>query len=427
VGVGCRERPPGTRAAGAADAANVRVSAGANPFVEATIAAHPRDPTRLVATASELVKDRGSRPRAFVSSDGGHGWSLRALPGIDERARTGRLAHAFNNWVVFSPGGRAYLSTLTSNGVDKEVLVYRSSDGGLSWAGPAQVPSRGLDFPTMSVGLHRGRERLYLAATGSGRANRHLTDAPDARRVFPIFTSDDGGETFQVASVVSAPDEAPGRLGYQAMNLVAAPAERAVPFLAFGIGPGPNAARLHLVRSHDAGAHFGPPEAIVARPPAPPATATLAADRQGPGWYAAWTTLVNGVERVLVARARAGGWQVALIEPAPGRPHFPTIAVGPQGTVGVAWLQATGAQRTCTRVGFSVSRDGGASFSPPRWPSPLACADPTINADWPIIAAAPGGEYMGIAAAADGAFHVIWADGREGPFQVYTTRIAPLE
>ena len=34
-----------------------------------------------------------------------------------------------------------------------------------------------------------------------------------------------------------------------------------------------------------------------------------------------------------------------------------------------------------------------------------------------------GGDYIGLTAAADGSFHPVWIDGRNGIFQVYTARI----
>lgn len=417
VGAACRGRSTAH-----SPVADVRVSAGGNPFVEATIAAHPFDPLRLVVTASELIPDKGSRPRAFTSRDGGRTWQANPLPEVDERARDGRLSHALNNWVTFSPAGHAYLSTLTSNGQRNEVLVYRSTDGGDSWAGPAVVPSRGLDFPTMSATVRGGRERLYLVATGNGRSNRHLTDAPDELRVFPVFSSDDGGRSFQPASVIRAPSPR----GHQAMNIVAVPGQDVVaaPFLEFGFASGPIGARLHVARSDDGGGAFGPPVTIAERPPAPPSSATLAIDGVRRRWYASWKILAEGHERVMVAGSTDGaGWTTSLLAPSAGRPFFPTLAVSRRSVVGVAWLHAAGDAGGCTETRFSHSVDDGRTFSAPRVLSPAACADPRLNADWPITSTAPGGEYMGITAAADGSFHVVWADGRNGPYQVHTARV----
>jgi hypothetical protein len=34
-----------------------------------------------------------------------------------------------------------------------------------------------------------------------------------------------------------------------------------------------------------------------------------------------------------------------------------------------------------------------------------------------------GGHYIGLAADADGVFHPVWTDTRDGPFSVYTARV----
>ncbi len=85
----------------------------------------------------------------------------------------------------------------------------------------------------------------------------------------------------------------------------------------------------------------------------------------------------------------------------------------------------------CYDVYITFSLDGGASFlSNTRVSSETTCqkvagnviTDPDGQRDlterWPV-----GGDYHGLAAAADGTFHVVWADSRSGLYQLWTRSI----
>jgi len=91
----------------------------------------------------------------------------------------------------------------------------------------------------------------------------------------------------------------------------------------------------------------------------------------------------------------------------------------------VSWLQhETGEGKShCYRIYFAASIDGGESFTPPQVVSEVvSCPDSAANKET-IGRWARGGDYMGLAAAADGSFHPVWVDARDGAFQVYTARI----
>ena len=112
------------------------------------------------------------------------------------------------------------------------------------------------------------------------------------------------------------------------------------------------------------------------------------------------------------------------------------LSVNDQGVVGVAWYDRRHADAAdCYDVYFSASLDGGESFLPnTRLSTATSCqkvpgnviSDPNGQRDiaeyWPN-----GGDYSGIAGAADGAFHIVWADSRTGVYQLWTrsVRISP--
>jgi hypothetical protein len=111
----------------------------------------------------------------------------------------------------------------------------------------------------------------------------------------------------------------------------------------------------------------------------------------------------------------------------------PTIAVNPKGIVGITWYdRRADPQNKCSEIYFSASLDGGLTFLPNTKISPAKfCPDVpgntvrSSNADtfgvtarWPA-----GGDYSGLAAGADGLFHVLWSDSHTGVYQLWTASV----
>jgi hypothetical protein len=53
----------------------------------------------------------------------------------------------------------------------------------------------------------------------------------------------------------------------------------------------------------------------------------------------------------------------------------------------------------------------------------VSCSDPKLNPEPYFKTRLKGGDYIGLAAAADGSFHAVWIDARDGAFRLYTSRI----
>ena len=102
----------------------------------------------------------------------------------------------------------------------------------------------------------------------------------------------------------------------------------------------------------------------------------------------------------------------------------PSVAVNGEGVVGVTWYERRKeAGGECQHVYFTASLDGGKTFLPEvRVSSAPSCPATPRNGRagtrWPA-----GGDYSGLVAAADGTFHVLWADSRDG---IYRLRTAPI-
>lgn len=144
--------------------------------------------------------------------------------------------------------------------------------------------------------------------------------------------------------------------------------------------------------------------------------------------YLAWNGESDDRRNVTVARSQDNGetWAPTAVKaPDAGRAQFSSVAVSNQGTLGVTWIQyeREESRRNCWRTYFAASVDGGESFSAPVVVSTVAsCPDPVANK----VALATFrylGCVIGLAAAADGAFHAAWYDARDGALQVYTARI----
>jgi hypothetical protein len=111
-----------------------------------------------------------------------------------------------------------------------------------------------------------------------------------------------------------------------------------------------------------------------------------------------------------------------------GARREPQIAVNSQGTVAVAWMdRRDDSAGACYAPYIAASADGGETFGAPvRVARELSCPDLErtgfAGRRWPT-----GGDYFGLTAGADGRFHVLWADARSGTFELWTAAISVLE
>lgn len=147
---------------------------GVAPHNETSLAVNPTNPANIIASANDYqlrVSSGGTVnetvfSRAHVSFDGGRTWTTYPIA-YNGYAATGDPA------VAFDADGTAYLATLGfiwsqggPTGVNPDILVATSRDGGRSWSSPAKVATGSGSWG--SPGLFNDKE--FIAAWGHGNA-----------------------------------------------------------------------------------------------------------------------------------------------------------------------------------------------------------------------------------------------------------------
>jgi hypothetical protein len=379
---------------------------------EPSLAVNPRDPSHLLG-ATQYFKDARSRPvvGTFLSFDGGSTWHDNgplALPvGADL---------ALDVTVVFGPDGTGFVAAATGNQTNSEggVAVWRTEDGGRTFADPVVVANAGGDHPWLAVGPDDGH--LYLAWAG------------EQHRSLMFSRSTDGGKTFASPSPVS---------GVTPRAVVAAAGPGGAVHILSGEFPD-----LAVVTSTDGGATFGSTRAI---PPLPADRATTpdqtirtlttaATDPRDGTLYVGTAVLDPATNRnvTLVWRARGGTepWDGPVAVPfwSPGHAlatYEPQLAVTPDGTI---YLSAYVMANNVVDVALSRSGDQGTSFQAgPRVTAtsfdPITDLGPASKShfknsgDFPWI-----GDYQGLAAGPT-AVYPCWTDTRTGQMAIFVAAV----
>ena len=386
------------------------------PVAEPHISTHPADPNQLFVSALVI---KAARPyydfdcALFRSLDGGRRWTHAELG----------FGICGNTWSTVLPDRSALFVALTApEGITQyraDMRVYRASDGGLAWSSPPHEFGPGFDYPKILYDKSDGG--VYVVGSRATRVDGRI------RHSIVVGRSSDGGRSFP-DSVHLTPSEN----AYEAqVPVTLSDGSLVVPFTehdnAAGNAPLP-ARRSWALVSRDRGRTFLAPR-LIAEGCGGGGTGWpyLAVDgSQGPNrdrlfWLCArqglagvWLRYSDDVgkswsEWVRVDHDTESASSVAY-----------AIAVNREGTIGVMWLNRLDGVDPCSWLLFSASVDGGRSFARPVKVS----TEPSCPARDPRNAAAhahrprAGGDYNGLAAAADGVFHLVWADARDGLYRL---------
>ena len=430
---------------------------GEFPHVEPMVAANPRRPKELLAGSIVFPRpDRDSSCRVYASRDGGSTWT-GITPG-------GRRDSGADPQVAYTPHGTAIFVCLVDvpgeGGRFRSALhVYRSGDGGASWEGPVELAANSYDHPQVAVDTTTGRHAgtVYIGVL-YGREYR-----------VGVFRSDDDGRSFVGPVEVARGGGYGGGHGLNVTGLgVLSDGSLAVSFMDFPLGPpgegaGATESASRMALSEDGGITFSEPRRVATRVQAPPEEGparrlggfpTWAVDTSGAATrdrlYHAWSDWRSGSARVLLTasddRGRSWSEPVAVDPDAPAGAHqfLPALAVNAEGTLGVSYSDTRGfPEADGSHRRFTASVDGGVSFlasrllsSTPSRPGgdpanerpvflpfddgsgSLSLVFVSALGRWP-----GGGDYMGLAADARGAFHALWSDARSGAFQLWTSTV----
>ncbi len=403
---------------------NILVSEAANarPLVEPQVVAHPKDPKHLVAVAivsSEPPHQTQADCAAFTSFDGGQTWTQHKFG----------ISNCGDPWVALREDGSALFVGLVTRG---EVRLLRSTDGARSWLPLAVDLGRGHDHQTLVVNSTAGPRAgsFYFV---SGRMQREK----GGRSLASVFVtrSADGGKMFTPPTNFVA---------NSLNNNVLTPAILSdgtliVPFIDYqdhGADHGASGMlerrRVWATISTDGGQTFSHPMFVSEACGSGGGFASLAVDAStAPSRDRLYLTCTNRDRNTIFVHYssdRGERWSAPVrADSAASEVIFrrtPSIAVNKDGVVAVTWYERRKeGTRECQHIYFTASLDGGKTFLPEaRVSSAPSCPDTPRNGGsakrWPA-----GGDYSGLAAAADGSFHVLWSDSRQGIYQLWTARV----
>lgn len=400
----------------------VVINASSLVAIEPHLAAHPRDQNHLVGGVF-LVSKLGD-PRnpnfemdiacaAITSFDAGRTWIRHDFP----------LKGCGDPWVAILPSGTAvYLAIARS-----ELFAARSADGGKTWSTEPVRFGRRFDHGTLAVDSSRGRWRgsLYVVSHETIRDSSGVF-----RSAVFVASSRDGGVTFDkpVRIVHSSLPTFPNN------PVVLSDGTLIIPYVTY-VRSTLTGDRIDLVwsiTSTDGGLTFSAPRFLSECAGHWGALAVDASsERFRDRLY--WVCWDRGKRHVYVYRSTDRGetWSAPVaLNPSSGPAQTAAIAVNRDGIVAVSWYDGSGDPREylegyrCQHVFFVASLDGGETFlQPVRVSTAENCPDTPANGEagrrWPA-----GGDYHGLAAAADGRFHMLWPDSREGRYQLRTAIIS---
>ena len=375
------------------------------PLVEPHLSAHPANAEHLLVAAMVITDVtqpyRSARLTSFVSEDSGETWT-----------ETVHDWWGYDPWTAILESGETRMSWIGNEGAFRDrypIRFFRSTDGGKSWSSERQT----------LAGNHDGTK---LVAHGS-----------DIWFTTVRFRGDHGADVELHRARGEEAFAASGRIdgGGRRLNFC----EPAVLSDGTVLVPASDFLRRLWVQRLDPGAStLAPPVDVSRRPGGARGYMRLVADAHPDSPHRDRVYFVRAMENaggvwLNTSSDRGTTWspdtRIDLFAGrAPSRALVASAAVNEDGVLGVSWVdsQEDPEQRE-TDVYFALSRDGGTSFQHPVRITRTS-SSPRTEANDDVANRFPGGgHYMGLAACADGAFQLVWADSRSGVFQLRTCRV----
>lgn len=347
----------------------------------------------------------GQRVAFSRSEDGGATWTVGALM---DTITPENLAS--DPWLVTDASGKLYYARLdyAPNGTEGSLAVSTSTDGGRTWTSPSNPDDR-RGFADKESMAYDGNGNLYVAYDDVLGNTSDQGDRVDLR----VARSTDGGLGW--SATVPVADTIGNILG----PVLAARPDGTVYAAWWNLTAGNIMADV----SHDRGRTWGADVRV--NPVNGSAWSvnnswagsmpSIATDAQG-RVYIAWADRGGGTLDVLVSRSVDGGatWSVPVrVNDATTRDQWmPSLVMDSQGVLHAAWMDGrTGAWN----VYYANSTDGGLT-----WTANVR----VTTAETPLSFSRPG-DYLALAADANGTAYVAWTDGRTGSLNIYFARSMP--
>ena len=325
--------------------------------VEPYVASDPSNPSHLVASfQQDRWNDGGANGLInVVSQDGGRTWTLAATQptfSICEGAAPGSagyLDRATDPWTSFSSDGKIVYSisdSFNANGPAfggaSSIIISRSTDGGVNWQAPVTA------IYTASNTALNDKESVTADSLNPNVAyavwdrlvSPSLNANPSAFNHSPAFRgpaffskTTDGGETWSPGRVIFDPGEKDQTIGNQ---IVVPSAGRAKGVLIDGFDL--------ITTKGGKGHHQSSTDSV----------AVIRSTDGGASWSAPIIVASEQVGHVSIA-----GHAVRSSD------ELPEFAVGPEGNLYAVWQDRRFSPSGASKIAFSMSTDGGLTWSTP--------------------------------------------------------------
>jgi hypothetical protein len=430
---------------------NVQVSKGhpGDTHYEVLVAADPGNASRIIVGSFRYpAGTTRSGTVVYTSRDGGKTWGSTLEGNALENTSDPALAFGTDGSAYYSA---AWLGPSGTPRERREMLMFRSQDGGVTWNPPVKFTYSDREYITVDRTNGKYRGRIYV--NGNNRVPYGVSD-------FVIFRSSDNGKTWQ----------GPGKRRDFGKHTVGMMGNAVVASDGTIIGVFEENNDIRAIRSIDGGETLtdatdadtsyvepgnrkGSNNNVTA---IPAAAIDASAGPHRDKVYAVWADRRSGHSRIRLASSADKGvtWSPSIEIDAMTRSDttdnfMPAVAVNRDGTVAVMWYDRRDhPDNLGWDVRMSASMDGGKTFLPPvkvsekgmgfgpdaRWTALRAAVTKSRDtASAPLILDVSlntftylGGDTNGLVADAAGVFHPVWVDNRNGVPQIWTAPVRVL-
>lgn len=430
--------------------ANVQVSK-AHPrdtHYELLVASDPDNPSHLFV-GSFRYPDGTTRSGTVVyaSRDGGKSWNATLDGSALENTSDPAVAYGLNGSAYYSA---AWLGPAGTPREKREMLMFRSADGGITWGAPVKFTYSDREY--ISVDRTNGKFRGRVYVNGNNRVPYGISD-------FIVFRSIDNGKTWL----------GPGKRSDFGKHTAGMIGNAVIASDGTIIGVFEENGDMRAIRSLDGGETLtdatdidtsyvepGNRKGSYNNVTAMPVVAIDQSSHHRDNLYAVWADRRSGRSRIMFSSSSDKGMTWSRSTPVDAMPatdtsdnFMPTVAVNRDGAIAVMWHdRRDNPDNLGWDIRMTASTDGGKTFI-----APVKVAEKGMaigkNARWTALKATVskpkdssstgltldvslntftylGGDTNGLVADASGVFHPVWVDNRTGIPQIWTAAVRVL-